>query len=131
MSDAVCLIVLIARAVTVIAGLLLAVVILNHFLVLTRTIRQVTHGNQVTFVAISPDGKYIVTGGMDGTVRVLETFTGREVARMTHADSVTSVAFSPDGRHVASGSYRDPAIHIWEAATGKEIAHIISGDIEG
>ncbi len=58
----------------------------------------------VPSVAFSPDGKYVVSGSDDGTARVWEAASGKEIARMTHDDYVTTVAFSPDGKYVVSGS---------------------------
>jgi WD40 repeat protein len=57
-------------------------------------------------VAFSPDGQLVVTGSMDGTARVFESNSGREVTRLAHQDPVLSVAFTPDGRRlgIASGS---------------------------
>jgi WD40 repeat protein/energy-coupling factor transporter ATP-binding protein EcfA2 len=77
----------------------------------------------ITSIALSPDGKYIVSGARDNTARVSEVSTGKEVARMTHEGSVNSVAFSPDGKYVVSGS-DDNTARVWETATGKEIARM-------
>jgi hypothetical protein len=53
-----------------------------------------------------------------GTVRVLETASGKERARFTgHGGDVTSLAFTPDGRRLASGS-RDTTILVWDV-TGR------------
>ena len=48
----------------------------------------------------------------DGTARVWEAITGKEIARVTHDDSVYSVAFSPDGKYVVSGG-RDASARVW------------------
>ena len=66
------------------------------------------HTGPVTSVAFSPDGKRIVSGSGDKTVRVWDAATGQPVgAPLTgHTDSVTSVAFSPDGQRIVSGSCR-------------------------
>ncbi len=68
-------------------------------------VARMTHDDWVYSVAFSPDGRWVVSGRADGTARVWEAATGREVSRMTHEDEVWSVAFSPDGRYVASGSW--------------------------
>ena len=56
-------------------------------------------------IVFSSDGNYIATGCDDGTARVWETKTGKEITRMIHDQSVYSVAFSSDGKYVVSGSY--------------------------
>jgi len=54
----------------------------------------------------------VVTRWIEGTARVWEAVSGREVARMTHASTVFAVAFSPDGRYVVSGS-GDRTARVW------------------
>ncbi len=71
-----------------------------------------TFDGDVTSAAFSPDGKYVVSGSADGTARVWEAATSKEVARMNHDDSVISTAFSPDGKYVVSGS-GDNTTRVW------------------
>jgi dipeptidyl aminopeptidase/acylaminoacyl peptidase len=85
-------------------------------------VARMTHDDNVTDVALSPDGRLVVSGS-----RVWETVTGREVARMTHNDNVTAVAFSPDGRYVVSGS-EDNTARVWEATSGREVARMTHDD---
>jgi WD40 repeat protein len=69
-------------------------------------------------VAFSPDGKLVVSGSWDHTVRLWDAETG--AARQTlegHSDEVSSVAFSPDGKLVVSGSW-DHTVRLWDAETG-------------
>ncbi|NMC34731.1 MAG: CHAT domain-containing protein [Veillonellaceae bacterium] len=87
-------------------------------------ISRMSHDDYITSVAFSPDGKWVISGSWDHTVRVWEAATGTEIARMTHDGSVDSVAFSPDGKWVVSGS-GDGTARVWEAATGTEIARMI------
>ena len=86
-----------------------------------KEIASVTHDSDVSAIAFSPDGKYVVSGG-DNTARVWEAMTGKEIARMTYDNSVHSVAFSPDGRYVASGGGN--TARVWQAMTGKEVASV-------
>ena len=59
----------------------------------------------MTSVAFSPDGKRIVSGSGDRTVKVWDATTGQETLTLKgHTRTVRSVAFSPDGKRIVSGS---------------------------
>ncbi len=72
------------------------------------------HTDSVLSVAISSDGKYIVSGSADTTIRIWDLETRVQVGEPLrgHTDTVWSVAISPDGKRIASGS-RDNTIRIW------------------
>jgi len=42
---------------------------------------QLGHTDTVTLVAFSPDGKYIVSGSLDGTLRLWDISTSEEIAQ--------------------------------------------------
>lgn len=69
-------------------------------------------------VAISSDGKSLLTGGSDARVRLWDIASGREIRVLRgHTDSVRSVTFSPDGHLAASGA-RDRRVIVWDLASG-------------
>jgi len=81
----------------------------------------VGHTAWVYAVAVSPDGKYVLTGSLDNTARLWEAASGREIRSFTgHNAGVVAVAFSPDGQYVLTGS-NDQTARLWETATGREI----------
>jgi WD40 repeat protein len=81
------------------------------------------HTEIVSSVAFSPDGKQILTGSFDRTLKLWESATGKEIKTFDgpagHHDLVLSVAFSPDSRILASGS-ADKTAKLWD--TGKVAA---------
>ena len=82
----------------------------------------------VLSVAFSQDGRRIVSGSEDKTIRVWDAETGKVVLGPLegHTSLVKSVAFSQDGKLIVSGS-KDHSIRVWDAETGK----VVSGPLEG
>ena len=93
-----------------------------------RTLQGHTGG--VDSVAVSPDGRHIVSGSGDKTLRVWELGTGRCLHTLQgHTGGVDSVAVSPDGRHIVSGS-GDKTLRVWELGTGRCL-HTLQGHTGG
>ena len=86
------------------------------------------HKKSIVCATFSLDGKRIVSGSADHTIRVWDAQTGNPVLGplKMHTDWVFSVAFSPNGRRIASGSY-DSDILVWHALTGKMVAGPFKG----
>jgi hypothetical protein len=73
----------------------------------------------VRSVGFSPDGKTLASGSADGTVKLWEVETGKEIpAQIKHESLVLSVAFSPNGKTLASGSF-DGIVKLWDTQTGE------------
>lgn len=91
--------------------------------VLIRTISA--HRKLVRSVAFGPSSKLLASASEDGTVKLWEVATGREVRTLQHSDRVSSVAFSPDGKLLASGDsifgIAKGTVKLWEVATGREV----------
>ena len=70
-----------------------------------------THGARLKTAALDPSGRVVVTGDLDGAVRVGSVAGGEPHLLLGHTSLVGSVAVSPDGRWIASQS--DDALHLW------------------
>ena len=84
------------------------------------------HPYEVSAVAVSPDGRHVVSGSGD-TVRVWELASGRQVgAPLTgHTEAVYAVAVTPDGRHVVSGG--EDGVRVWSVASGRQLGAPLTG----
>ena len=79
------------------------------------------HKGIVWSVAISPDGRSVLSGGHEMTPILQDAKTGAEVRRFPgHTGDITCVAFLPDGRRAVSCS-ADRTIRLWDVNTGQEI----------
>ena len=79
------------------------------------------HEDDITAVAFSPDGNYILTGSSDNTARLWETSSGRQLHVLQgHDGNVVAVAFSPDGRRILTGSW-DGTARLWEISSGRQL----------
>ncbi|MHC4155436.1 MAG: protein kinase domain-containing protein, partial [Planctomycetota bacterium] len=79
------------------------------------------HKRPIWAVAVTPDGKRIVSGGQDNVVKVWDAASGAELMALRgHKSWISQVAFSPDGKCIVSGSF-DSTIKLWDASSGAEL----------
>jgi WD40 repeat protein/serine/threonine protein kinase len=80
------------------------------------------HAGFILCLAFAADGRTLVSGSDDGTVRLWDPKTGDLRSTFTgHRDLVTSLAISPDGAAIASCSL-DQTVRVWRAATQAEVS---------
>jgi WD40 repeat protein/beta-lactamase regulating signal transducer with metallopeptidase domain len=112
---------------------------------------RLRHQGDVTFVAFAADGKALVTAGRDGTIRLWDLTTGKEIRRFKRPQPGPAkgaapaaqveiqavmqlmsqgqnegkralVALAPGGRILAAGNGN--VIRLWDVQTGKEVRSI-------
>jgi RNA polymerase sigma factor (sigma-70 family) len=81
---------------------------------------RLRHAGWVNAVAFAPDGKTLVSGSRDRTIRRWELATGKELGRLQgHTHTVEGIAFTPDGQTLVSAG-GDGMVRVWDWATGRE-----------
>ena len=82
-----------------------------------KVIQAFDAGEWVEAILVSPDGKYVITGGSEKAVCFRDIYTGACIRKFTgHERRILNLALSPDGRWLASGDYY--ALGIWDLKTG-------------
>jgi WD40 repeat protein len=86
-------------------------------------------------VAFSPDGKSVVSGSLDKTLKLFDVASGNPVREFKaykdkefdkgHRDGVFCAAFSPNGQQLVSGGC-DRSIKIWNVADGTVLRELVN-----
>lgn len=88
-----------------------------------RRIEFLGHGEKINSVAISPNGRYALSGSSDYTALFWDTQTAQVIHRFVHPTRVTKVALDTTGKYAFSaGSQRQSSI--WDLKTGKEVSRL-------
>jgi WD40 repeat protein/tRNA A-37 threonylcarbamoyl transferase component Bud32 len=95
---------------------------------IAAVMRQAPHLDQIWFhdafvfhAAFSPDGSRVACGGLDHTVHIWDTETGRELTSpLPHPGELREVRFTDDGKRLL-GLTQGGRLHSWDAVTGQPI----------
>ncbi len=82
-------------------------------------VRFSPHG-AVASAALSPDGKWLVTGSWDHSAKIWDAATGKAIRKLDggHTGFINTVEFSPDGSQVLTAS-DDSTARLWDVASGE------------
>ena len=90
--------------------------------------------DNVSCVAVTPDGQRIITGSWDstvstagnpdGTARIWDAVSGRELLTLKplqgHTGPVQCIVVTPDGQRIVTGNY-DGTARLWDKVSGREL----------
>lgn len=83
-------------------------------------------GNNITDLAVSPDGRWAATGALDGSITMWKVGEAEPRARMNaHRARVSALSFSPDSLWLASGGW-DGEVLTWSTeALTVDATHLV------
>ena len=86
------------------------------------------HTERVNSVAVTADGSRVVTGSDDGSVRLWEIGTGKELRKLVDGGAtVLAVAVTPDGQRIVAGS-GDHIARVWSVEPPKKQFDLPAGE---
>lgn len=87
------------------------------------------HDDLVMSCAFTADGKLLMTGGKDASVRIWDVETGQMLyflERRTGGESVTHVSFSPDGKYLLVKRENSP-LQVFDPPTRNQVCEVRMG----
>jgi WD40 repeat protein/transcriptional regulator with XRE-family HTH domain len=86
------------------------------------------HASGVNDVAFSPDGTLIATASLDGTAKIWDSTTAKELLTLypdaADAGKLYSVIFSPAGKQVATAGEAG-VVSLWDSTTGEQLLTLL------
>jgi WD40 repeat protein len=78
------------------------------------------HESTVMAVAVSADGRRLISGGHDQRLIVWDAGSGMRLKTLSHTTGIRCMAISADGRRAISAGNDEP-IHYWDLDEGREL----------
>ena len=82
--------------------------------------KLVGHNEEITAIAFSPEMDLLVTGSLDGMIKVWDLLKNKEKFALRDG-RIKRVLFSKDGKIILSTSVSSTNITAWDATTGKKL----------
>ena len=90
-----------------------------------RPPQRFAHDDEMTAVALAPDGRTLASVSGDRTLHVWDLVTGQERHRLAPAgQKVFALAFGPDSQPRAATCGDDAAVRLWNLTTGEELGRL-------
>ena len=92
---------------------------------LSWTIETRRHRGHLRTLAVSPDGREMATGGVDGAIRLWDSSSGKLLRVLeAHSYYVCSLSWSPDGKVLASAGAYDETVPPLGSCIRSAAAHV-------
>jgi WD40 repeat protein len=90
--------------------------------------RQITsfigHEVRVSAVLFSSDGRTMISGDLQGMVRIWDSWTGKETRNLrAHQHGINAIALSGDGLTLGTASF-DKTVRLWDLSSGRRLKQI-------
>ena len=77
----------------------------------------------VETIEFSADGRWIISGGLDGVAQIFDPITKQKHQFLGHHAPVTAVSMSSDNQWLLTGS-KDSSARLWDSKTGEEAGRL-------
>jgi WD40 repeat protein len=81
---------------------------------------QLGHTDRINTLAITPNGKYLISGSHDNTVKLWDIKSNKEIRTFYSDSAVQAVVVMPNGKNIIVGSSSGTII-MWDIESGKEL----------
>jgi WD40 repeat protein len=81
------------------------------------------HRGNITALAVSTNGRYVVSGSEDGGLKLWHAGKLIEIGTLNgHEGGVSAVAISAQGKLIVSAGFADRTLKVWHASSGTQVA---------
>lgn len=89
------------------------------------------HTDWIDAVAVTPDGRRVVSGARDGQLKIWDLHSGQATATLeAHDGQITAIAVTSDGERVVSAGYYDATVKVWDLESGERLGTLKTEDVQ-